>query len=160
MIAAWMTVAVGRQIQTDDPGVLTAGMRTQRCWLQESAHGGRADGRMGKSVMGMTGCNVRVTAERITVVTVTEAVMTTVGVMAVVVLAIMAVDVLTAVGMTSGLICKVMAVDRNDVSRVMVEVVIAVMFLVTQGDWEHWPNTSREMVPLPVSGFWSVRLKA
>ena len=96
MIAAWMTVAVGRQIQTDDPGVLTAGMRTQRCWLQESAHGGRADGRMG-----MTGCNVRVTAERITVVTVTEAVMTTVGVMAVVVLAIMAVDVLTAVGMTS-----------------------------------------------------------
>lgn len=26
MIAAWVIVAVGRQIQTDDPGVLTAGM--------------------------------------------------------------------------------------------------------------------------------------
>lgn len=58
MIAAWVTVAVGRQIQTDDPGVLTAGMRAQRCWLQESGHGGRGDGHMGKSVMGMTRCNV------------------------------------------------------------------------------------------------------
>ena len=89
--------------------------------------------------------------------TVTEAVMMTVEVMAGVVLAIMAVDVLTAVGMTSGLICKVMAVDRNDDSRVMAEVVIAVMILVIQGDWEHWSNTSREMVPPAVSGFWSVR---
>lgn len=32
---------VGRQIQTDDPDVLTAEMRAQRCWLQESGHGGR-----------------------------------------------------------------------------------------------------------------------
>lgn len=78
--------------------------------------------------------------------------------MAGVVLAIMAVDVLTVLtGMTPGLICKVMAVDRNDDSRVMAELVIAVMILVIQGDWEHWPNTSREMVPPAVSGFWSVR---
>ena len=99
--------------------------------------------------------SVRVTAERITVLTVSEAVM-----MTVVVLGIMAVDVLTAMGMSSGLICKMMAVDRSDDSSVMVEVVIAVMILVIQGDWEHWPNTSKEMVPLPVSGFWSVRQKA
>lgn len=33
-----------------------------------------------------------------------------------------------------------MAVDRNDDSRVMAELVIAVMILVIQGDWEHWPQ--------------------
>ena len=92
--------------------------------------------------------SVRITAERMTVVTVIAAVMIAVGVMAagMVVLAVLAVGVPVAVEMTSGL----MAVDRSDGYGVMGEVLIAVVTLVRQGDWEHWPHRQRDG---PTSGF-------
>lgn len=91
--------------------------------------------------------SVRITAERMMVVTVIAAVMT-IGVMAVgmVFLAVVAVGVPVAVEMTSGL----MAVDRSDGCGVIGEGLIAVMTLAMQGDWEHWPHRQRDG---PTSGF-------